>query len=341
MNQSFSVTDALHLLRSSFPVPLRLSQHPELYALFGQTLVTLQIIKVLHIEMLFNSGFMTKFLFKQAPQVCVFHETYRMTSVDVEPMSDSDVWFLLAPASSTSSSTRCPVTNCDVLPFPSLEYCLFHHHTKLAIDELLVEAFPQIENYGKLLKLLHGATDDDEEYQFPHIWSYSVISQFFPSRRVLYDLARLSENQDALETTLPLISEFRSNPTPTIEIFHQSRCLACPKLRCFGIIEHDLRQELYSPTYWDRFCAEHRIEVRTPLISESLIKECEHRDKGKCQCLIDTGQHNFCCHPCFVRMLYETRAKEPFPDCVGPPDIQAIIFSYMQPEIRSFCVLSW
>lgn len=324
---STAVSDALDLLRSSFPVPLQLSEHPKLSALLK---LSPKIVRVKNIEILFDSGFMNSLALEQESQICVFHLTYGLKEPDDFVPFDSSIWLLLAPPASIPTATPCPVSGCDVQPFPSLAHCLFHHHTKLAIENLLLHFLPLVESFPAI----RAAS------QFPDFLDLPKPRTFLDGL-VLRTKQYLEKSGKALSNhPLPSLTEYRRNPNPTIALFHQEPCRVCPKLRCLALDDHNHEKEVFAATFFHQFCAEHQAELRRPLLDHSAMN-CEHRERGNCDCLVEMQQHYFCCHPCFVRALYETRAGEPFPDCVGPPDIQAIIFSYMKPKIQCFCLLSW
>lgn len=327
------VNEAIQLLHHSFPRALRLSEHPKLSALLETTIMPRNEIFIPIIETLFDSGFINQWLLEHQAQILIFR-TFKTTP--------EDTWLLMAPAKSTYTSRKCAMPTCDRPIFPHVSFCLFHHEVHLAIEALIQQVGEKIPKVMARRKPRYyaGVT---EETILDTFWSVPCIFDLIPGS--FLNTMRAKDHQ-GVSVSFPVprtLDEYRRDPARIVAQFDSRSCRICPNPLSLRFPDYDLTNGYVkeAAAEWDGFCDKHQRELAGP--NQLPHVECSHKDRGRgrCHCLFECRQHEECCHPCFVRELYAKHAGEPFPQVVGPSDIQQLVFSYMKPKVYFGCILEW
>lgn len=347
------VAESMEDLKTHYPRPLRLSEHPKLASLME----TQREVFIDKIDTLFDAGFVDDFTRDDIAQVLVLRAVFDAKSLNDVPAKDT--WYLFLPPKSTTLPHMCQIDRCDKTNFPQMSICLFHYEVRVAIERLLMDfEIATAEDTAKgrkmrsypvdRLKSYEFATQSNDwvEYfrQYPYIFSCHRHDSFLGSLvDEADDAAFLGDyHEKPPEFHIPTLEAFRRDPLPTIQRFHRLECTICPILRPFRFRDYDVSKPLQNNhSEQERFCEKHYRQLRLQSSFPSADDTCNHRQKGTCHCLIESGQHDRCCHPCFVRQLYAEETGEPFPNFIGSDDILDLVLTYVRPNVWFGIVLNW
>lgn len=316
--------DSLEYLQAQYPRPSRLSEHPKLASLLQTTIIPVHEIFIHKIDTLFDSDFVNNFLFDNTAQVLVLRGLCNAKSLN--NVDAKDTWLLYLPAKKTVHAHQCQVLRCDVTSFPRLPVCLFHHEVQMAIEQ----AIRRHDGY-----YYWDPTPPSRRY--PDVVSFDSFLSSMPY--VVQDGEKENPKPSGMETGFSL-SRFHQNPVPYLHLVHGALCSFCPNLPLFRLQDYKLEEQLQNFYSFDRFCAQHTLQIRSRGLKAALIEQCHHRATPKCCYFMQSRYpHSRCCHSCFIRKIYQTQANEPFPVFIGLEDVENVVLSYLEPMTYQALIL--